>query len=242
MSDATSGAAAGAAAGSVISPGIGTVIGAGLGLVGGLFSGHKQYKIDKARLEWEKEAQKTTWQREDNAVQRRAADLNAAGMNRLLAAGSAAQASAPIHIDAPKYPDLSGIGNPLIAKAQIDMAMAKQTADISQTQAQTKLLQGQLQTVTKQNDLLQRTLDWYRDHPDSAPNIPGISTINAAHAVGDLFDSVGSRIGNWLPTPKVKKMGYDKQFTNAIHYYESLGESHAEAVAKAKRFMDKQTR
>lgn len=191
-------AATGAAVGTAISPGLGTVIGAGLGLVGSLFSGSKSYKLGKQQLEWQKFAQQETWKREDNAVQRRAADLNAAGMNRLLAAGSGASASAPVHVDVPQYPDFSGLGDPLIQKAQVDMALAKQRADISQTSAQTKLLTGQLATVTKQNDLLQRTIDWYKDHPNSAPNVPGMGTSNMLRAGYDLAIEAGDRVANWV--------------------------------------------
>lgn len=174
------------------------VIGAGANLIGGLFSGSQNYKLGKAQLEWQKFAQRETWKREDNAVQRRAADLNAAGMNRLLAAGSGASASAPVHVDAPQVPDLSGIGNPMLQYAQTKMTLAKQNADISQTQAQTRLLLGQLATVTKQNELLQRTLDWYKDHPNSAPNVPGMGTSNMLRAGYDLAIEAGDRVSKWV--------------------------------------------
>lgn len=174
------------------------IIGAGANLVGGLISGSQNYKLGKRQLEWQKYAQQETWKREDNAVQRRAADLKAAGMNRLLAAGSGASASSPVHVDAPQAPDLSGIGNPMLQYAQTKMTLAKQRADISQTEAQTQLLTGQLATVTKQNELLQRTLDWYKDHPNSAPNVPGMGTSNMLRAGYDLAIEAGSRISNWF--------------------------------------------
>lgn len=47
--------------------------------------------------------QHETWKREDNAIQRRMADLSAGGLNPILAAGGAAQASGPISLQAPQH-------------------------------------------------------------------------------------------------------------------------------------------
>lgn len=215
----------------------GSLIGAGADLVGGLVSGSKNYKLGKKQLNWQKQVQQTTWNREDNAVQRRAADLESAGMNRLLAAGSAASTSSPVHVDVPHAPDLSGIGDPILRAIETKISLAKQRADISQTEAQTKLLQGQLDQVNKNNELLQQTLDWYRDHPNSAPNIPGMASNNMREAAlewstkiftdpkSSLAGRIGSRIGEWLGNnyynnmhPNRPRYGHYNKQTHQIEY------------------------
>lgn len=66
-------------------------------------------KMNKANIEMQRETNalneklmRESWQREDNAVQRRAADLKAAGQSPLLASGAAAQASGPVSMTAPR--------------------------------------------------------------------------------------------------------------------------------------------
>jgi len=106
------------------------------GLLGGVIGGVTDllnFSEQKKQNAWEREAQETTWEREDNAVQRRAADMKAAGINPLLAAGSAAQASGPINIGAPQ------MGSKGIEGALAGMSMMKMKADVSKTAADTQV-------------------------------------------------------------------------------------------------------
>ena len=86
---------------------IGSFIGSSLGAIMSALSMGMEYRQNRENMrlqaeqnlrdyEWQRYVQENTWQREDNAVQRRMADLEAAGLNPNLAAGSAAGAGAVV--------------------------------------------------------------------------------------------------------------------------------------------------
>ena len=77
------------------------------GAANSLFNTYMQYQQN----DWEKHVQKVMWGREDNAVQRRVADLKTAGLSPVLAAGSAAGSGPVVNTHAPQsqMPDIVGI-------------------------------------------------------------------------------------------------------------------------------------
>ena len=92
-----------------------------------------------------KKSQKEAWKREDTAVQRRKADLLAAGLSPVLAAGSATTTMAPIRIEAPQL-DTAAIAN--AGKSVTDgmmtaLAMKQGAASIDKTTAETANIQAQ---------------------------------------------------------------------------------------------------
>lgn len=119
----------------------------GLGLIGDLFNFGQQKKTQS----WQKRAQEITWQREDNATQRRVADLKAAGLNPVLAAGSAAAASSPIQIGTPQLPTTA------VDKAETMMNLMRQKEDIALTTAEKHRVDAQTMLT---ND--QRYTEWAR--------------------------------------------------------------------------------
>lgn len=96
-------------------------------------------------LKWQKEAQQTVWDREDNAVQRKVADLEAAGLNKNLAPGSPAQASGVVGTEAPQLQQ---------PKLGLDKYLEYQMArnQIAASEAQKNLINQQIDTEMERRE------------------------------------------------------------------------------------------
>lgn len=171
-------------------------------------SAQKQYQLGKETLEYQKQAQQTTWDREDNAIQRRVADLKAAGLSPVLAAGQGAQASGPIQVTTPQYGQRSsGFGDALsrgMAAAQLYQGMVAQHESIAYTAAQRQLVEQQtknvaLDTAAKNHDLSIALRDGMPTNPSG---------------VGKMFRDGGSFMQNLISSFKEKmQQGNPKPIT-----------------------------
>lgn len=116
--------------------------GAALGGIGSIFNNERNIAFQKEAQDWNKWAQQVTWEREDNAVQRRMADMMKAGLHPTLAAGNAAQAGSPTKIDPISSSDALGLSGMLSGAAsgaqtqQSLMAAEAAQAQIDLTNAQ----------------------------------------------------------------------------------------------------------
>lgn len=107
------------------------------------------------------------WAREDNAVQRHTADMRAAGLNPILAAGGQAQSSAPIPMRGMNFSDT--VGSSARAWANIQQAREsrkQQQLDTAAKERQNDILKAQYREIHSRTNLLdnQAWTESYRGH------------------------------------------------------------------------------
>lgn len=120
--------------------------------------------LQKEQFEYQKSLQQTMFSREDNAVQRRAADLEAAGLSKTLAAGGAAQAGPVVSTQAPQKgkEGLEGIGN-LSNSLTAALAQIATTTDISKTRADAALSAAQAEKIKAETVAQTENNLWIKD-------------------------------------------------------------------------------
>ena len=133
-------------------------VGGFVGAVGNVGVGLLNYGEMRKMNTWQKHAYERSLAREDTAVQRRAADLRAAGLSPVLAAGQGASTMSPISLNPPKM-DVNP--SELAAAA---MAMMQQEAEISKTKEQEKLNAAQKKLVDAQRRETEWNLSRYMKH------------------------------------------------------------------------------
>ncbi|WNK13199.1 MAG: DNA pilot protein [Microvirus sp.] len=134
----------------------GQIIGAGVDLISSIGN----MNLQQQNLDYQKNLQQQIFQREDNSITRRIADLKANGLSPVLAAGQGANAGQAIQTQAPQMAPinaqdrfLKGIGAE-IAQKDIDL----KNAQIEQTKANTAFINTQNAGSTGMQPLQQEAL------------------------------------------------------------------------------------
>jgi len=134
------------------------LIGGGLNAASGYYNNERNIAMQRETNEMNERLMRENWAREDNAVSRRVMDLKNAGLSPVLAAGSAAQSSAPIKMDSPKSEDwgpaaTGGAMQAILGATQVartHMDLKKTAAEIGNIVAQTGNVMTNTQ-ATEQN-------------------------------------------------------------------------------------------
>lgn len=153
--------------------------------VAGLIEGGQQNKLNRQVFEYNKDLNAQKMAREDNAVQRRAADLRAAGLSKTLAAGSAASSQAGDQVSPPKLTRFDKFSQGLQlgqqitdimsagAKADLDRAQATGIAQQNQVrEAQIKLYQQQLENLITSGKIDTELYDYMHKYGFKMPTAP----------------------------------------------------------------------
>lgn len=155
----------------------------------------QNYEAQRDNYAWQRYAQQRTWEREDNAVQRRKADLLAAGLSPVLAAGSAAQTSTPIPTSAPhrEYARTN-----MAEAAMMAYQIMSMTSAIDKTKAESELIdlqkkKTQVDTAARVQDVYNKKMENYIKKVDTK-NIIETGIGKESSTVGKLLKDLMSNI------------------------------------------------
>ena len=159
----------------------------------GVYRDERNYRQQRSVLDWQQD--QAAWHRditeramarEDTAVQRRVADLRAAGINPMLAAGSAAGAgsasSPPINVTTPQRRTNPSLRQS-IEQASMALNILQQRKEIARTDANTELIR--LQQQRQRADIAKTNAETARLRGITPHEITGMTLTNEFHRLAN---------------------------------------------------------
>lgn len=170
--------------------GVITAIAAIIGVIVSAAIGGANYDQQKKNLDYQKSLNSGLLDQSNNAVQRRVADLKAAGLSPTLAAGSSATVPQPITTQAPQF-DARGLEQGISGMPKNIMEVMKTNQDITSSKAQASL------NRQKQDEsyLSMKTIDAQRKLYESG------AYKNYIEAGISKYDLEKSKEGGWKTKP-----------------------------------------
>lgn len=219
----------------------GMALASGIGNLWGAISAANvnQQNVDaqKDNLDWQKKMQRESWARDDTAVQRRAADMSAAGFNPLLAAGSAAGNAPVVSTSAPRSDPaaVAGPGRAVSSAAEKAMAFQSMSKDFAVKDAQAQLLQAQTAGVNAETEYKRSITPGAADLQSSQTDLNRMSTVvNQANNMFKLAElNAFKRDANFVIETGLKMLKTDNERHEFQLVFERTRKESVEALVKA---------
>lgn len=169
----------------------------------------KNLAMQQEVFSYQKGLQEQLFNREDDAVQRRALDLEKAGLSKTLAAGSTGYASAPVEVTTPQYKYTDpGVASVLMSYADLINDMRQTSINAELVNAQSRLFNAQANNID-----LQTSLDAEYSASEREANLAK-DIANTVYLTDYLFNESVARVNQMVSSTDLNYANIEKMFSD----------------------------